>query len=46
MDTLLLPGTPVTARPIDDVEPYMTINGRKVGLLIGMTLPISLAPHC
>ncbi len=29
VDTLLLPGTPVTARPIDAVEPYMTINGRE-----------------
>lgn len=30
VDTLLVPTTPITARPIDDVEPYVTINGRKV----------------
>lgn len=30
LDALLVPTTHLTARPIDDVEPYTTINGRKV----------------
>jgi hypothetical protein len=30
LDALLVPTTHITARPIDDVEPYATINGRKV----------------
>ncbi len=30
LDALLVPTTHLTARPIDDVEPYVTINGRKV----------------
>ncbi|EIE27340.1 amidase signature enzyme [Coccomyxa subellipsoidea C-169] len=29
VDVLLVPTTPITARPIDDVEPYVSINGRK-----------------
>ncbi len=30
VDVLLVPSTPITARPIDNVEPYVEINGRKV----------------
>ncbi|CAL8463001.1 g2535 [Coccomyxa elongata] len=28
VDVLVVPSTPITARPIDDVEPYVNINGR------------------
>lgn len=30
VDVLVVPTTPITSRPIDDVEPYVTVNGRKV----------------
>jgi hypothetical protein len=30
VDVIVVPTLPTTARPIDDVEPYMTFNGRKV----------------
>lgn len=30
VDVLVVPSTPITARPISDVEPYLNINGRKV----------------
>ena len=30
VDVLVVPATPITARPIDDVEPYVAINGRYV----------------
>ena len=34
VDVLLVPNTPITARPIDDVEPYVSINGRKEHCLL------------
>ena len=34
VDVLVVPSTPITARPIDDVEPYVNINGRMVRLLM------------
>ena len=30
LDALLVPATIATARPISDVEPFMTVNGKKV----------------
>ncbi len=30
LDAIIVPATIVTARPIDDVEPFLTINGKKV----------------
>ena len=30
LDALLVPATIATARPISDVEPYMSVNGKKV----------------
>lgn len=32
VDVLVVPSTPITARPIDDMEPYVNINGRMVRL--------------
>lgn len=29
VDVVVVPSLPTTARPIDDVEPYMTFNGKK-----------------
>jgi Asp-tRNA(Asn)/Glu-tRNA(Gln) amidotransferase A subunit family amidase len=39
VDVLVVPATPITARPIDDVEPYVAINGRMV---LSCTLPCTL----
>ncbi|CAK0787711.1 hypothetical protein CVIRNUC_010933 [Coccomyxa viridis] len=33
LDAILVPATIATARPIDDVEPYMTVNGKKGNFL-------------
>lgn len=30
VEVIVVPSTPITARPISDVEPYLNINGRKV----------------
>lgn len=32
VSTIVVPATPITSRPISDVEPYLTHNGKKVSL--------------
>lgn len=52
VSTIVVPALPITSRPISDVEPYLTHNGKKVQIgayfLAGSfkAFSISSMPHC
>ena len=46
VSTIVVPATPITSRPISDVEPYLTHNGKKVRPFLLLLVPTACLLTC